>query len=318
MSNRRDFIKSALAGTAAASLSSLPSRGEEPKKKIGKIDHRALGKIKTPVSIVGLGLGSAFTRPYKDHPDEGRALLEQALEHGINYWDTCRGYDVSEDIIGPVVGKRRNEIYLVTKSGGRDYDSFMRDVDTSLRKLETDHIDLLHVWNLKANENLDQMEKGCFKAIQKLKDEKVIGHYGITGHSGADILVQAVKRFDPDAMLTVFPCTRSDEGKYEDDLLPLARERNMGVIAMKTVRHARGADLKGTDLIRYALSLEGVHSAIVGLDTLAHLRDNLEIASNFIHMPEDERAELSKTAVRVLANTTEPWNRPGYQDGKLV
>ena len=220
-------------------------------------------------------------------------------------------------MIGPVVEKHREKIYLVSKSGGRDYDSFMRDVETSLQKLKTDHLDLLHMWNLRGNEDLDRMEKGCFKAIQKLKEDKVIGHYGITGHSGADILFDAIYRFDPDAILTVFPCTRSDNGKYEDKVLPLAREKNLGVIAMKTVRHARGADLRGSDLIRYALSLEGVHCAIVGLDSLAHLEENVAMATGFKFMPENERAELSQTANRILAGITEPWKRPGYQDGAI-
>lgn len=318
MSNRRDFIKTALAGGAAASLTPFRVNAENGMDAPQRVDRRPLGRIGTPVSILGLGLGSAFTQPYKNKPEEAHALLETSLEYGINFWDTCRGYGPSERMIGPLVEKHREDIFLVTKSGGRDYDSFMRDVDTSLRELKTDHLDLLHMWNVKAHENLDRMEKGCFKAVQKLKDENVIDSYGVTGHSGADILTQAVQRFHPDALLSVFPCTRSDNGKYEDQLLPLARQEKMGVIAMKTVRHARGADLRGSDLIRYALSLDGIQCAIVGLDSLAHLKENTEMATAFLPMPAAERAQLHRTAVSVLADTEEPWQRPGYQDGAIV
>jgi aryl-alcohol dehydrogenase-like predicted oxidoreductase len=214
-----------------------------------------------------------------------------------------------------MVERNRERIFLVTKSGGRSYDAFMRDVDESLRLLRTDHIDLLHIWNLPATADLDEIGKGAFRAVRKLKDEKVVSHHGVTGHSGAAILMRAMKRFDPDAVLTVFPCTRDDNGRYEDELLPLARERNMGVIAMKTVRHARNADLKGSDLIRYALSLDGIHSAIVGLDTIAHLRENMEMATAFRPMPADERAQLHQDAIRDLAGIPTPWEQPGYRDG---
>ena len=81
------------------------------------------------------------------------------------------------------------------------------------------------------------------------------------------------------AVLTIFPCTRPDKGRHEDELLPLARARQMGVIAMKTIRYARQANLPAKELLRYALSLDGVNTAIVGLDGLGHLNENATVAS---------------------------------------
>ena len=91
----------------------------------------------------------------------------------------------------------------------------------------------------------------------------------------------------------------------------------MGVIAMKTVRRARNADFKGTDLIRYALSLEGIHSAIVGLDTLGHLTDNAAMATNFQPMDVDHQAMLHREVSKelALASIPTPWEQPGYRDG---
>jgi len=318
MSTRRTFIKTAVAGTAAAGLSRVSAQASTPPLNADKpVDRRPLGRIGTPVSILGLGLGSAFTRPNQNDPEAVEKLLTRSLELGINFWDTSRGYGPSEDMIGPMVAKRRDEIYLVTKSRGRTYDAFMRDMDTSLKKLKTDHIDLMHIWNLPKNADLDEIENGAFKAIQKLKEDKVIKHFGVTGHSGAAILIAAMKRFNPDAVLTVFPCTRDDNGRYEDDLLPLAREKKMGMIAMKTVRRARNADLKGTDLIRYALGLEGIHTAIVGLDTLAHLNDNADMATNFKPLTDEKKAWLQQEASKALADVPTPWEQPGYQDGAI-
>ena len=153
-----------------------------------------------PVSILGLGLGSAFTKPHGNDPEAAAAILDRALAHGINSWDTARGYANSEELIGPTVAKRRQEIFLVTKSGRRDYDGFMRDFETSLKNLQTDYVDLMHIWNLRrqGKENLDTIENGAMRAIRKLLDEGAIKHFGITGHSGAAILADAIERFDPD------------------------------------------------------------------------------------------------------------------------
>lgn len=316
MSNRRTFLKTAIAAGTAGLAYQAPASANTPSAK--SVDRRILGRTGVNVSILGLGLGSAFTKPYTNDRENGQALLHRALDHGINYWDTSLGYGKSEEIISPVLTKRRDEIFLVTKSDGRTYDAFMKDFETSLNTLGTDHVDLMHVWNVGANEDLHVIEKGAYKAIQKLKDEKAISHFGITGHSGAAILMDLITRIDPDAILTVFPCTRSDEGRYENELLPLARDRNMGVIAMKTVRHAREADLRGSDLVRYALSLDGVKSTIVGLDSQAHLDENIQMATNFKPMSNEERAELHSYSVRALAGIQEPWLRPGYRDGALV
>lgn len=315
-SNRRNFLKSVIAGGAALGISKVAASGPAvtASSVSGLVDRRPLGRLKKPVSILGLGLGSVF-RNATGTPESAAELLEYALSKGINYWDTCRGYQTSEELTGPVVARRRNEIFLVTKSGSRDYDGFMSDFETSLKMLQTDYIDLMHIWNLKPADDIGQIEKGAYQAVLKLRDEKVIGGFGITGHSGVDILKQAILRFDPDALLTTFPCTRPDDGAYEDVLLPLARGRNMGVIAMKMVRRARNADLVGTDLIRYALSLEGVHCGIVGADTIGHIDDNSKMATNFQPLSAAEQMAMHHTVVERLAGTIEPWKMPGYDDG---
>lgn len=319
MNSRRRFLKTALVGGTAASTTSIAKAGNDTERP-KKVDRRILGRTGAEVSILGLGLGSAFFKPYGKDRESGEKLLHHALNHGINYWDTSRGYGggLSEKIMGPVVEKRRNEIYLVSKSGKRDYDSFMRQAEESLKAMRTDYMDIYHIWNLDPRDDLDVIERGAFKAALKLKEEGVIKSFGVTGHSGARLLMDCIRRWDPDAILTVFPCTRQDEGRYEDELLPLARERNMGLVAMKTVRQARNADLRGSDLIRYALSLDGVHSTIVGLDTMAHLNENIEMATNFKHLPSEERAQLHRDATIALKGIPTPWEQPGYQDGSLA
>jgi aryl-alcohol dehydrogenase-like predicted oxidoreductase len=246
-SSRRKFIATGVASIAAGNI----AVNAEEKNKLTKVDRRQLGKIGAKVSILGLGLGRAFYQPYENNREEGHQLLENALKAGINYWDTAHNYGggTSELTIAPVVKKHRKDIFLVSKSHDRTYDGFKQHLETSLKRLQTDTIDLFHLHNLKPNDDLKAMEKGAFKAIVEAKEQGIIKNYGVTGHSGAAVLIDAIHRFDPDALLTIFPADRPDAGRYEDELLPLARSKNMGVIGMKTVRRARETDLKGSDLI---------------------------------------------------------------------
>jgi len=314
--NRRAFFKKLAVSGAGISLAAGSSEGKAA-KAAEKVDRRMLGRIGEPVSILGLGLGSAFTGPFGGDAEGTEAILERALENGVNYWDTAQAYGPSEKMIGPLVKKHRKDIFLVSKSARRDYDGFWRELEASLKDLQTDRIDLYHIHNLKPSRDgdLTRIEKGAVKAAREAKDQGIIKAFGITGHSGAAILMEAIRQWDPDALLTVFPADRPDNGRYEDLLLPLARERNMGVIGMKTVRWARNTDLTGSRLIRYALSLEGVASVIVGLDGHAHLDENCRMATRFKPLPKDEQAYLNDAVKKGLDPLgPAPWDRPGYDD----
>ncbi|MEM9251670.1 MAG: aldo/keto reductase [Planctomycetota bacterium] len=318
--NRRDFLKTAAvaagalgagalsAGKALASPSVRPS-GDAMTK-------RQLGGLGAEVGVLGAGLGSAFTRSHKT-PDQAAATLGAALDSGVNLFDTARGYGESEALIGPFVKQHRDEIFLVSKSGQRSEDGFRRHLEQSLNNLQTDRIDLYHLHNFKPDRDRDlaAIERGAVKAARQAKEEGLIGAFGITGHSGADILMRGIDLWEPDALLTIFPATRPDDGRYEDELLPMARERGMAVIGMKSVRHARDSDLAGSELVRYAISLDGVHSVIVGLDTIGHLRENAEMASGFVPMDASARATMSRQVQTALAGHPAPWERPGYIDG---
>jgi aryl-alcohol dehydrogenase-like predicted oxidoreductase len=252
--------------------------------------------------------------------DAGHALLELALAQGVNYWDTARSYGPSEGMIAPILERNRNRVFLASKSDARDYEGFKRDLERSLQVLRTDHIDLYQLHDLRAHESTDlsAIESGAVRAAREAKDQKIIRSFGVTGHSGAGFLIECIKRFDPDTVLTVFPATRPDKGRYEDEVLPLARARKIGVIAMKTIRFGRGAGLPATELLRYALSLDGVNTAIVGLDSIRHLNENVAVASNFRSMKRDSRAKLSKSVSDALADVSAPWDRPSYVDGSIT
>ena len=321
--SRRDFLRRGLIGTVAAGAVVTGARrghAGENKATVSRVDRRILGRTGVEVSLIGLGLGSAFTSNHGEDPEAITTILQTALDHGINFWDTARSYGPSEKLIGPMVEKNRKDIFLVSKSGDRSYDGFKRELETSLENLRTDHLDLFHLHSFepRRDTDLNAIERGALKAAREAKEQGVIRHIGITGHSGPDILMAAIRQFDPDCIMAIFPCTRPDNGRYEDELLPLALEREMGVIAMKMVRRARDADLAGTNLIRYAVSLPGISVANVGLDTLMHLNENVAMATHFQPLNAEERLAMHRHVTPMLAATVAPWDRPGYVDGMLA
>jgi uncharacterized protein len=290
--SRRDFIRRVLFGGAIVGLfSRAPSSSAETKSRL--VDRRKLGWVQADVSILGLGLGAAFLDAFEQRLDAGHALLESALAKGINYWDTGRSYGPSESMIAPVLAGNRSRVFLASKSDARDYDGFKRDLERSLQVLRTDHVDLYQLHDLGPQEltNLGAIEAGAVRAAREAKDEGIIRAFGITGHSHRGILIECMRRFAPDTVLTTFLATESGKGTH-NELLALARSRHMGVIAMKTIRYGRLAKLPATELLRYALSLDGVHTAIVGLDSLNHLNEDAAVATGFKAMKVVDQFEF--------------------------
>jgi uncharacterized protein len=315
-SSRRDFIRRTLFGGAIAVLISRAA-SSSAKADSRPVDRRKLGRTGANVSILGLGLGAAFM---EQSLGTAHALLESALAKGINYWDTARSYGPSEGMIAPVLERNRDRVFLASKSDARDYDGFKRDLERSLQVLRTNYIDLYQLHDLRQHElaNLSAIESGAVRAAREAKDQKIIHAFGITGHASAGLMIECIKRFDPDTVLTIFLATRPDKGRYEDELLPLARSRNIGVIGMKAIRYGRQAKLPATQLLRYTLSLGGVHTVIVGLDRFSHLDEDASVATGFRSMKGAARFQLHRDAAGAMADVVAPWDQPGYVDGRAV
>lgn len=322
--NRREFMKRGLAGAAVVGALGAGARPAGADEAPMTVDQRPLGRLGRAVGILGCGLGSQFVGPFHNQPEQADAILRRALALGCNYWDTAESYGAggvaSEALIGPTVKDVRDRVFLVTKSGERSYDGFRRHVEQSLARLQTDHIDLYHVHEVNpGRDNLDTFEDGCVKAARELVAQGVLGAWGITGHADPGILAEAIRRFNPDAIMTTLPASRPADGRYEDEVLPLAREREMAIIAMKTHRGAGAADvpLSATDKVRYALSLPGVAVANVGLDSLEHLEANAHMAHRLQPMDAGERVAASRAVRLALTDHVLPYLRPGYRDGMV-
>jgi len=167
--------------------------------------------------------------------------------------------------------------------------------------------------NLEVTGGVKALEVGCIKAALKAKEQGIIKHWGCNRPPNAQVLVDFVKAYQPECLMTVFPAA-GHGSDYETKLLPLCIEQKIGVIAMKVVRQASQSDLNGSDLPRYALSLEGISVANVGLDSIAHLDDNVRMASAFVPFTAAEMVAMAEHMRVATMGLPAPWEVEGYHD----
>ncbi len=271
--------------------------GTEKEKGRNKMPLRELGKTGYMVSI--LGLGGSFLVAAADRPEESEELLHQALDLGINYIDTAPSYGKSEENIGRVMGERRNEAFLASKTLDRTYEGTMKLFEHSLQRLQTDHLDLLQIHGLHSEEDLSQImaEGGALEALEELKREGSIRFTGVTGHRDPAILLEAIEEYDFDCvLLSLNPADRFYQ-PLQKTVLPRAREKNMGVIAMKVAAYGRIFKENGLDSMEKALGYAfsfPVSTAIVGMSTKDELVENARLAREFAQLTPEELLHLEE------------------------
>ena len=294
---RRTFIGSAAAAGAAGAQATA------------KLPTRTLGRTGHNPSILALGCGSRLLA-YEDQA-KGVEAIHLAIDSGITYLDTAQAYGngKSETWVGEVMKTRRKEVFLATKVRDRGYDEAARWTEASFKRLNTDRVDLIHIHNLWGDEDLAAAEKGVLKLLLELREQKACRFIGVTSHTFPDTLAKALERHDFDCTQMALNAAlqgRSTEGKnlppipensFERIALPVAKRKNLGVIAMKVTAQdglmGHGAGKSGIEaLLRYSLSLP-VAVAVVGMPKLEHIRQNTQLVRDFQPMPPDEMRRFS-------------------------
>lgn len=246
--------------------------------------YTLLGKTGMEVSKVGFG-GIPIQRLNQDKVDE---IIDKAIEMGINFYDTARGYTVSEKLMGNALEGRRSRVFIATKSMVRDKDGMLSEVDTSLKNLKTDYIDLYQLHNVGSEEELNKtLDKGgAYEALQKLKDEGVVKHIGITSHKESVI----ERALETDLFETVqFPYNAVES--HGEEVFKLALEKGVGTIAMKPM--AGGALRHGQNALKFILESPYLNVAIPGIDSVDQVVENAE-ATDDMRLTFEERDELLK------------------------
>jgi len=305
--SRREFLETSAAAAATAAIST--GRAAER-----KLPTRPLGKTGAQVTILALGCGSRLLSYEK--PEAAVEAINLALDLGIGYLDTAYGYGNgrSETWVGQVMKTRRKEVFLTTKINARAGDEAQRILEGSLKRLQTDHVDLIHIHSLTDEADLAKIEEkgGVLDVLHKLRDQKVTRFIGVTSHTDPVVLRTALERHDFDctqmALNAALQGMANGQGKmvlnaamktsFELVALPAAHKKNMGILAMKSMGQEDlvGAPPRKADparLLQYTLSLP-VAACVVGMPALDMIRQNIAAAAAFKPMPKDEMKRFSE------------------------
>lgn len=287
---RREFVKIGVAGAAALAVTpSLGAAAPMPERPLGKTGHQ--------VRLFSLGGQATLEKP--DTRDVSVAIINRAIDLGVNYIDTAAAYGrgISQTYIGEVMATRRKEVFLATKTRSRDKEGALRDLEQSLKMLQTDHVDLWQNHNVMRDEEVEQIlgKGGALEAMLQARDQKMIRYIGITGHFDPAVLAKAIDRYQFDTVLMALNPADKHRLSFIDGLLPLANKKGLGVIGMKIPARGRlfreGGVTAMKDAMRYVMTLP-VSTVIVGCDTVAQLEENIAIAKDFSPMPAAEMARL--------------------------
>jgi len=327
---RRDLLR--LGGAAAAGLlaGGLATAERRPLPPLPVNPHapatrptRNLGRTGYSTGLFSLGGQAAIEQPHNEAV--AVPIVERALDLGLNYIDTSARYGGerdrwSETYIGQVMKRRRGEVFLASKTHDRTRDGSLKLLQRSLELLQTDHLDL---WQLHNLDGLDDVELifakgGAIEALTEARDQGLVRFLGVTGHADPTVLLEAIRRFPFDTLLLALNAADRFRLPFAERLLPLAVEREMGIIGMKVPARGRllstwtppaagdryGATSAGTltmrEAMRYVLSLP-VSTVIVGCDSIAQLEENVRLASEFTPLSPAQMAELEERARPVHA-----------------
>ena len=293
---RREFIEKTTLTVASASV--LPSVLESEVEAKTRLPQRVLGRTGVKVPIIAFGCGSRFLM--YENEDEAVRTLNHVIDSGVTYLDTAMDYGkgLSETRVGMVMKTRRKEVWLATKvtPSARTRDEALGEVEKSLKRLQTDHVDLLHLHSLTTDQDLQKIEAkdGAIRALYELREQKVARFIGMTSHTDGAVMARAIEHNDLDCVQMAMNPARAL--RFEELALPAAKKKNLGVILMKVTAQEKllgaGAGKTGIEpLIRYALSLP-VSTAVVGMPKLQFVDQNVMIAKSFKPMNASEMDQV--------------------------
>jgi len=301
---RRSFIGGALAGLSITGTFAAPQ-----KVKAGDVPTATFGKTGVKVSVIAQG-GARMDL----HPDvqTAAAHVRRMYDLGLTYFDCSRVYwdGRSEEAYGIGLQGVRKNVFLTTKTVKRTAKEVEQDLETSLRLLKTDYVDLWQVHLVQSRDEFDKIlgPGGVLEAFEAAKKAGKCRFFGFTGHYDPEVhaaLLKAYNKWDT----VMMPLNAADHAylSFEKTALPVAIECGVGIQAIKVFGKAcLLRTLNPTECLRYVLSLPGVHVAICGAGTQGQMEDNIRTAQNLRKMTPEEVADVRKRAVAGLGVITGP------------
>jgi predicted aldo/keto reductase-like oxidoreductase len=307
---RRDFIKKAGAitgltlsmhniGCSETSNQQLTAGTGNAETNNLDIPERVLGKTGVKVSVLGLGMGPlGISRTEQTEVDR---LVNLCIDLGIKYIDNAPIYGDGEDKLGSVMKTRRKEIFLVTKVEEPSKDGTLKQVKESLKKMQTDYIDAVHIHDFGGlNTDVVLGEDGALAGLIEAKKIGLIRFIGISGHQQQLKFLKALETNEIDLVMSVLNFVDKHTYSFEEKVLPEVIKYKSGVVAMKVLGGAVGMQYdkpmpallpkEHYDLaVRYTLGLEKVSALVIGLKNEDEIRQAVKTVKAYKPLSDDEK-----------------------------
>lgn len=318
--DRREFLGLTVGGAAligmGGSAQADPGNG---------MQYRTLGHTGERVSCVGLG---GYHIGVQSTEDESIRIVRQAIDAGINFLDNCWDYNDggSEVRMGKALRDGyRKRAFLMTKIDGRDAKTATSQLEDSLRRLQTDHLDLLQFHEIIRMNDPDRIfaAGGAFEAMQKAKQAGKIRYLGFTGHKDPEIHLKMLHTalahgWTPDSVQMPLNAMDTHFNSFEHKVLPELLKHNIGVLGMKPMGGGiilRSKTVSPVECLHYALTLP-TSVVITGCDSPDILQQALNVARGFKPLSQKEVAALrAKTAPVASAGEFEKYKTSSGFDG---
>jgi predicted aldo/keto reductase-like oxidoreductase len=317
--DRRDFLKQAAVATVVSSLAQNRAHAEA-----GNFPYRTLGRTRGKVSLIGLG-GYHLGRP-----SEGESILivRTALDSGVNFLDNCWDYNggASEERMGKALRDGyRQKAFLMTKIDGRTKKAANQQLEESLRRLQTDHIDLLQFHEIIRDSDPDRIfaAGGGMEAVLAAKKAGKVRYIGFTGHKSPDIHLRMLEtafahNFTCDAVQMPLNVMDAHYDSFEKKVLPVLLKHDIGVLGMKPMGDQiilRSKTASPVECLHYAMNLP-TSVVITGCDSLPILQQALDAARSFKPLAEEEVSTLlARTAPAAVKGEYELYKTTHNFDG---
>lgn len=246
--------------------------------------------------------------------EEAVAILNTAIDRGIRYFDTAWVYSAgqSEERVGLVAKDRRDEMWIATKARDRTRDGAREQLEASLKRLQSSHIDEWRIHNVSSFEELDEClgKGGVIEAMTQARDEGLVKHISISGHTNPRVQIEALNRFPFDSVLMAASVLDHFIYSFAEEFLPVANSKGVATIGMKVFALGKLAD-HYEKALRYTLALP-VSTVIVGCSTMEQLENDLAVAENFTPMTGEERLDFFREIMPMVQAPNLKWKADNW------
>jgi aryl-alcohol dehydrogenase-like predicted oxidoreductase len=308
---RRNFLITSAAVAGGIVGSTALQQGNTNPATPATMPERVLGRTGVKVPIFGLGGAGQTPLSWNGKERDAVAIIERALQLGIRYFDTAASYGPSEDYLGKVLPRDRTKLFLASKTDERSRDGAWRELERSLKRLNTDYLDLWQLHHVSFPEELDTIfsASGAIKALEEAMQQKLVRFTGIMGHHEPVVIAESLRRYP--FHTTLIPVNAADKHHprpFMPVVLPVAQEKNVGVIAMKVPAYGRlfkAGGLAGMQqALGYSLSQPGVHCCAIAAESVQQLEENVKIAQAYQQLSPGELASIEKRTARIWEEST--------------